>query len=358
MSRFVFLTKTRWDEPPRIRHQLARLLSEAGHEVVFFEKPEPVWRSLPAPRERGAHLRLARHHELVHHKLRLIAPADHLNAWATTRSLRQALRRAGVTPDAVVVNFNYDYWFLRRVFPTQRLITMINDDFTSSALFGYSGPLRHALARTCRASDRVLTVSRPLQRDLAAFCQAELFLPWADREYAAPASSTRDLLLFWGYINRRFDFPLVESLARELATARPQLRLLIVGPVEQGAGETLSRLQGLGNVDVRPASSLDDLPVERVLASLIPYRADSAENDACELPNKALQLLARGLPLLISGMPHFIDEPFVFRVGKMPIAAQVDELRSRFDDLQPAIQRLVATHSRAARLEQFMRLAA
>ena len=37
--RFIFLTKTKWSEPPRIRHQLARMLSNAGYEIIFFEKP-------------------------------------------------------------------------------------------------------------------------------------------------------------------------------------------------------------------------------------------------------------------------------------------------------------------------------
>ncbi|MEO0579910.1 MAG: hypothetical protein AAFZ58_14575, partial [Pseudomonadota bacterium] len=37
--RFIFLTRTNWNEPPRIRHQLAELLVSEGHDVVFFQKP-------------------------------------------------------------------------------------------------------------------------------------------------------------------------------------------------------------------------------------------------------------------------------------------------------------------------------
>ena len=35
---YLFLTNTCWAESPRIRHQLARLLSDNGDTVFFFEK--------------------------------------------------------------------------------------------------------------------------------------------------------------------------------------------------------------------------------------------------------------------------------------------------------------------------------
>ena len=39
MKKFIFFTKTNWDEPPRLRHQLAKLLVSHNHRVIFFEKP-------------------------------------------------------------------------------------------------------------------------------------------------------------------------------------------------------------------------------------------------------------------------------------------------------------------------------
>jgi hypothetical protein len=358
VARFVFLTRTRWDEPPRIRHQLAHLLADAGHEVLFFEKPAPAWTSLPPPRGAARGITLARHHEWIHHKLRLAQPLHWINAWAVSRSLRGALREADFGDEAVVVNFNYDYWFLRSVFPRQRLVTMINDDFVSTALFGFEWPLRWALRRTCRDSDRVITVSEPLRAQLAPFCDAQLFLPWADRPYEGPVGGgSRDVLLFWGFINNKIDFPLVHGLARQLATARPDVRLMLVGPVEQRVDAQLQALRAHANVDVLPATPLDRLPLARVLAALIPYREGVAEIDAIALPNKALQLLARGLPLLIAGMPHFIRESFVFRLSPDP-GALIATIAARFDLLQTDIRAFVAGNSPNARLAQFLELAA
>ena len=39
MNRCFFFTKTNWNEQPRMRHQLALLLRNYGHQILFFEKP-------------------------------------------------------------------------------------------------------------------------------------------------------------------------------------------------------------------------------------------------------------------------------------------------------------------------------
>ena len=37
---FILVTHTRWDEAPRIRHRLARLLAGIGHWVFFVERAD------------------------------------------------------------------------------------------------------------------------------------------------------------------------------------------------------------------------------------------------------------------------------------------------------------------------------
>jgi hypothetical protein len=356
VARFIFLTKTQWREPPRLRHQLARLLAAAGHEVAFFEKPRYPWQRDFPPVETEGNIRFFRHQELIHHKLRLSPALASANAYWVKRTLSRASAGLRVNHDDVVVNFNYDYFFLRDVFRTNRLVTVINDNFISRAVLGFEKPLLRALRLTCQASSSVLTVSGPLQEQLNPFCRPQLFLPWADSEYRRPVSGTeRDTLLAWGYINRRMDFGLVVHLADTLRDLDSGIRMLFVGPVESNERD-VELLRSRPNIEVRPASSLDDLPLERVIAGFMPYRGNDPEVDAATLPNKALQLLAWGLPLLITGMPHFLAAPFVFRTASHSFLQDIGQIQMRFEELQMSIEDFVSRHSARARLDQFMSL--
>ncbi len=353
--RFVFLTKTFWSEPPRIRHQLARLVAQAGHRVLFFEKPRALWIRRKAERSVERGIEVSRHGELLHHKLRVGLPLHQVNAFFTRRSVASEGRRFGIGSQDVILNFNYDYYFLREAFPRSRLITMINDDFVSRALFGWTGAAQEALARTCHASDRVLTVSRPLQQQLQPYCTPELFLPWADQPYRLPAENAgRRTLLFWGFINNRLDFELVQKVAGALLQRRSEIRIKMVGPLEAAGRSGAASLSRLSNVEIMPATKLDSLPLDEVLAAFLPYREGVPSIDAIMLPNKALQLLARGLPLLISGMPHFIEAPFVRRIDSTAPLDAIERLRDDFRVLQHDISHFVAENGPDARLRQLM----
>jgi glycosyltransferase involved in cell wall biosynthesis len=356
MTRFLFFTKTRWNEPPRLRHQLANLLTAAGHQVIFFEKPGLLG-PVPQPTAACDGLVLAGHRELLHHRLRLLPALHHANRRVVARSIRRAMDTIGRRPDDVVVNFNYDYWFLGGVFPGQRVITVINDDFVNSGPFGYTGPARWAMSRTCAASDRVLTVSRALQRVLAPFCEAELFLPWADRPYEAPlADQERNILLFWGFIDRRMDFGVLARAAAALARHLPTIRIVLAGPQEDRVAAHVESLVAIGNVTRLPAAGLGQLPLDEVLAGIIPYRAGDPVSDAIMLPNKAMPLLARGVPLMIAGMPDFIEAPFVLRFDAGTAVDVVRQLQRRHGLIQPDIERFVDSNTVTARTRQFLRL--
>lgn len=358
MARALLFTKTSWDEPPRLRHQFAHLLADAGYDVLFFEKPTSTRPARREPIHRLPRIQSVQHRELMHHKLRLTPALHRANAAVTIRSIADRLRDHPVSAEDIIVCFNYDYWFLRRLFPANPITTVINDDFICVALFGYTRPLLWALERTCAQSDRVLTVSIPLQKQLEPYSRPELFLPWADRPYRLPArNEQRDTLLFWGYTNGRIDFDAVGAMADRLAVTRPQIHILFVGPVVESVGRQVGTLRARPNVEFRGSEKLDALPLERVLAAYIPYRAFDPEIDAITLSNKALQLLARGLPLLISalpGMPNFLDAPFVSRVDTVAPERTVDRLRSEFDSLQGPIAAFVGENGATARLRQLL----
>ena len=353
--RFLFFSKTPWAEAPRLRHQLARLLAGEGHEVIFFQKPSFLWEArMPAFRAEPR-ITVMQHRELVHHKLRLWPAIRRLNAAWVSRDLRKVSQAHGFAVSDIVVNFNYDYGFLRALFPRNRFITIINDDFTATAMFGRVKVLADALEEACAASDRVLTVSEPLRDQLRSYCEPHLFQPWADRDYAPSATAgARDILLYWGFISDRLDVGIIDALLREIERGQLGLTVLFVGPV-QGRGLP-KRIRESSNVRVLEGTSLDNLPLDRVLAGLIPYRSGVRDFDAITLPNKALQFLARGIPLLVSGMPHLTPRPFVIRLDDGSIGSSLQRLQDTYDEMQPEIRRFVQQNGARARLAQFLDL--
>jgi hypothetical protein len=159
-------------------------------------------------------------------------------------------------------------------------------------------------------------------------------------------------LLFWGYVDNAIDLDLVQRLATELAATRPNFSIRFVGPTQtKGARERIIQtLRPFPNISVTGPTALDDLPLERTLAALLPYRRSDAV-DAVTLANKSMQLLARGLPQLISGMPAFIRKDFVVRLdGAGGFSAAVATCEVGFDGMQPIIREFCEHNSSVSRL--------
>jgi hypothetical protein len=353
--RFIFFTKTLWPEPPRLRHQLAQLLAKAGHEIVFFERPAFLWQTAASEKSGYVQIHLYRYVQGLHHKLRLHPILHHTNAVIEKVQIARLAKEIKVSKKDVIINFNYDYFFLRDLFPQYRIITIINDDFWSRAIAGYESPLKWVLEKTCRLSDIVLTVSPPLVEQLEEYCKPKLFYPWADVPYKKPANSDiRNKLLFWGYIGERIDFDYVMNLAKLASGCGDKLEIQFVGPIQKGR-VPFEALDKINNIEILSERGIDDIPLENVIAAFIPYKSHIKENDAVTLPNKALQLMARGFPLVITGMPNFIEKPFVLRLG-VDLKADlenINRLRQRFWELQPYIRSFVDKNSSSQRMDQF-----
>lgn len=354
MGDFLLFTHTSWSEAPRIRHQVTRLLLDAGHRVFFFERPTGFWRSnRPAVQEVEPRLTLVRTKNLFHHQLRAIAPMHWLNGLFVSWQIRRRLRACAPGPDATVINFTHDYYFLRRIFPRARIQTIIHDDFEAQSRLPFSGHIAWSLRRTCQMSDQVFAVSTPLQERLREWCDPQLLLPWSVVQYRAPDPdvSRRNLLVYWGFVDSAIDLDVVRRLSEHLRTARPGWKILLVGPT-QGSGRraVLEGVAGIANIEVHERTDLDDLPLDRMAAALAPYRRSRA-CDSVSLANKSMQLFARGMPLLISGMPAYVQRPFIQRLdGPEGMAHAVDACVASFNAWQPQIARFVEENAPQTRM--------
>lgn len=356
MREYIVFTKSSWNEPPRLRHQVTSLVLNGGGEVWFFEKSGYLWERTWREKKEAENGRVHLHRscQLLHHQLRVARILQDANATIESKGVRKALD-VRAFEGAGVVNFNYDYYFLRDLFPRQRILTIINDDFVAMARWGRGNYVREQLARTCKMSDAVFAVSVPLMRQLKNWCEPELFLPWAEQRYENPKrSGERKKVLVWAYINARVDFELLGRLAAEL----PGLEIDIAGHVERGVRWELARLnEAHSNICVIGPAALDELPTDEYCCSLIPYRAGVRYIEATTMPNKGFQILARGLPIVAHGMPELYKHPAITSCGgPSEVVEAVAKAQTRFWELQLGIAELVGNNQRENRWRQLDRV--
>ncbi len=355
MSTFIFITNTPWSEPPRLRHQIAQLLLDAGHRVFFFERPQP-WYAKSGPRviELTDQLTLVNTTRLMHFQLRVLPFLSWMNGRWALRQIRARLRECAIDSEARVVNFNHDSDFLGELFDRSRITTIIHDDFEAQCRLPWRSHLTRMLRRTCEMSGSVMAVSTPLVDRLSLWCTPTLFLPWAVKPYRAPTgdAQNRKTLLFWGSIDNAVDLGLVARLAENLKTRGPEWKLLFVGPTQHQHRRIriLKVLAAYPNITVRDSTPLEQLPLDEILCGILPYANTPAVN-AVTLANKSMQLLAHGLPLLINAMPAFVQEPFILRFDRGATLDQtIDACSANFLKWQPLIADYLKANAPESRL--------
>ncbi len=351
MTRYILFSKTNWTETPRLRHQIALLLKRFGNEVVFFQKPRYPWQrriseiTEPVISQRST--------QLIHHQLRLFEPLAAANAIAERFSIGRLRDQLRITGNDIILNFNYDYYFLRDLFPSNKMLTIINDDFVAQSRFRKGKHALRSLRTTCRRSDEVLVVSYPLARQVSGSCKPNLFFPWADVEYKHPsASDSRNKILLWAHIDGRIDF----ELLTQAANAANKFSFYVVGPVAEGVQKSLEQLtENVKNIHLIAPRKLDELELDHFFVSIIPYRKGVGDIEAVTMSNKSLQLMARGLPLITYGMPEFYEHPAIRKANDVSgFLEGLDYFHSEFYRVQPDIENLISISQARNRYEQLL----
>lgn len=355
MKNFIFFSKTLWNEPPRLRHQLARLLHNAGESVVFTEKPSlPFMKSSISECNSCENLKILKTKQLIHHQLRIFNFLQAVNNKYEISSIKKIVLPHS-TSNSVIVNFNYDYGFLREIFPKNKILSIINDDFVAQAKLKKGSHTKKALAKTCNISNAVLTVSYPLMQQLSEWCKPTLFLPWSDHEYKHPSVfEKRDSILVWASISDVIDYDIIV----ELSVSFPELFIYLVGPISGNAKKIVPQIcASHRNIIYFSPSSLEELPLNRFFASLMPYRREVRSTAAVTLANKSIRLMSRGLPLIVHGMPNFLEREAIFKCNNVSeIAEAINRCKRTFGEIQNEIRQFVNTNTSKHRLAEFMNI--
>lgn len=109
---------------------------------------------------------------------------------------------------------------------------------------------------------------------------------------------------YLGAIAPWMDFAVVEALAR----ARPDWRVVLVGPVLGGAGESVHALSALPNVEVRDAVAYERVPevLSEFSVAMIPFRSDALTRGVN--PNKMYEYLAMGVPVVTTRFSFEVEQ--------------------------------------------------
>lgn len=302
MNRVLILTKTNWSEPPRIRHQLTRLLKKHGYEITFVEKNS--YRNIFIKKRVEENITFYGHAELIHHQLRRYPFIQKANSIVVRFYLKKILKQIDFD---FIVNFCYDYSFLHELASGKKIITFINDDFEAQAKLGMENQIRNQIRETCRNSDEVLTVSYPLYDKLSAYKDnVTLFFPWSQNQYKGPKNNgQRGTVLYWGFIGR-MDWPMIENIIK-----KTDYHYRFIGPPDLAIDQKMvpELLRKYSNFEHIPYSTLNELKLDDVFCSIIPYNPKKESVQACTVSNKAFNLLSLGLPLVYADLKYLIKAP-------------------------------------------------
>jgi glycosyltransferase involved in cell wall biosynthesis len=341
----VVTSMTRWDEAPRIRHQVTRQLARFFN-VLYVELPltratiparyTQISESLIAFRPASASLSLRR---LRNHFQLFRALHDR----ALARLIEAAIVELGYQ-SAVLVNFQFDFATIMRSPVFTRRLYLCNDDFqTSSRPWARSLNERSEVA-VIRQADLCLAVSQPLVDKLKrATPHAELFLPgheFAPTNPAAVADTVRARsepihAVCMGFINGRLRMDWLGELA-----SSDGILLSLIGPIEAACSDLLS-LKNVTHVEALVGADLQKKMLEADVF-VMPYDTRQEAVRAIAAPNKLFQYLACGRPVVSSNLPHLIDLPSKFLYVADTAQRFVQAVRKAFseDDRSATLARL------------------
>lgn len=348
--KFVFFTKTYWNEPPRLRRQLADLLLKKGHSVYFFEKPRFLFPKIK--KVISDDIILKTHPYLIHHQLRITSWLRFLNSFYEMMFVKHISKFTD--EDTIIVNFNYDAIYLRKIFTQNTIITIINDDFIAQAKFKNGSHVRKSLQVTCDNSDAVLAVSHFLVDSITTKTKVSLFLPWSKTHFCThnSSASNRNKILIWGYIDQRIDICFLE----EVIWKNSDYEFILAGPIDGKIKNILEKMQSnYTNVSLVGVKALSDLPISSILCALVPYRLNTKFGASVTMLNKGFPLLSVGLPLIIRGMPNFLESKSIFDVNDSICVKRILEyIVENYEEIQNDISDLVSQNTEEQRYREFL----
>ena len=313
---YIFITNTNWTEPPRIRHQLAELLNNNGHIVYFFERPilKNIFYSLN--KFRIGNITILRNARIFHHRLS-VGILNKLDSLLINRIVKKFIAKEKLNPNnVIIVNFVYDLkLILDRPY---KVFSFINDDFEMQTCFWGVNYKKKYIINNIEASGRLISVSPYLiekYNDLR--CRKFIFLPWvtnkelahADREKISWNINQANSVMFYGFVNERLDFDLIEKTVSNFES----IKFDFYGEVYNNVFRKIKYLEKkYKNINFKGPVKFSEINFSLYFCSITPYKKHKS-NQVVYVTNKLFRLSAAGLPSVNIGMPNLINHASVIK---------------------------------------------
>lgn len=348
--RIHVISRSSWHEPHRLRQQLSLLLS-MGYDVFYHEPFLPGNRG-KKPVPKGIEL----HTFPFLRRFGSVPLVSVVNAFLIYIYLRKILRRGDV-----LVNFLPELLYVPKR-DLIKVVSVINDDFAAMSKRYLSWWVRYLLIRFARTANATLYVSSKLMKNYPSK-RGVLFYPWADKDFiqfplgddAKDRKSSKNIILYWGYLTIALDYDKFEEMAAEIDSASLGYKIQLVGPVASNVEHRLQKLlREYKCVEVRAETDLANLDLSRVLFGVEFLAADFENGKIVEFPNKGPRLLAKGIPLVYSGC-DLISEPYFIRY-RSNLIDTINYVVNNSTQIQGAIQDYFRDNNSMERLRTFKSL--
>lgn len=344
----VVVTSTNWQEPPRLRHELALILSK-HYNILFLQiysqktlrrKKKYVNSSLfvePCGFSFPGMLRMLWRmpilHEIYYNYL--------------LREILLHIKKHGYS-SATIFNFQYDFYLISsRHKSFDKSILIINDDFVGQISYLPLNLLHTRISwqnKSILASDLVIFTSFPLKEKYIANGKRSLVLLSGhsfdldlSKQHISISDADHISVCYLGFLNQFIAIDWLEYIA-----SFAHIRLTCIGPIAYDHLESrICSIPTTTHIRYLEGKELQ-LQLLKYDVMLMPY-SSSLSNIVTTAPAKLFQYLATGRPVVSSRMHNLIPLPSSF-------VYQSDTKEQFITNINNAF----ATDSRAKRLERIL----
>lgn len=305
----VITTVTNWDEPPRIRHEVAFQMARF-YNVLFVQMycQRGKRRGIYQYSDNILVLRIGLCFPGMFRLLMKFPALMKIYNASIKNALNRLVRKYGDNK-SILMNFQFNAPELydRSVF--NKCFYFCNEDFVNQNL--NASPREKDISAKMQAqvisnSDAIFTVSKPLQDKLATYGAKNVHVIHSahnfdldySRKYINNGASGTISVCYMGFLNQYVNIDWLQAIAEQ-----DDMHLTIVGPVAYDW--LLDKLRSFPNFT--HIQALTGLPLQEELLKhdvlVMPY-ASPVDNEVTSVPAKLYQYLAVGRPVVSSVMPN------------------------------------------------------